>query len=89
MPLCHTSMFQHTILYIHISIGYYVYPCSALLFVELPLCALLLCSMAHFDITMDNDVVRDAHFNITMGTDIARDIHCDVTMSNDIAMCTS
>ncbi len=41
-----------------------------------------------YDITMGNDVARDAHCEITMGNDIARDIHCDVTMSNDVAMCT-
>ncbi len=41
----------------------------------------------HYDITMGNDVARDAHCEITMGYDIARDIHCDVTMSNNIAMC--
>ncbi len=52
-------------------------------------CALLLLSMTHYDITMGNDVARDAHCNITMGNDNVRDIHCDVTMSNDIAMCTS
>ncbi len=42
----------------------------------------------HYDITMGNDIARDAYFEITMGNDITRDIHCDVTMSNDIAMCT-
>ncbi len=42
----------------------------------------------HYDITMGNDVARDAHCEITMGYDIARDIHCDVTMSNSIAICT-
>ncbi len=42
----------------------------------------------HYDITMGNDVARDAHFEITMGNGVARDIHGDVTMSNDVAMCT-
>ncbi len=42
----------------------------------------------HYDITMGNDIARDAHCEITMGNDIARDIHCDITMSNDIVMCT-
>ncbi len=42
----------------------------------------------HYDITMDNDITRDAHCEITIGNDVARDIHCDITMSNDIAMCT-
>ncbi len=42
----------------------------------------------HYDITMGNDIARDAHCEITMGNDVARDIHCDDTMSNDIAMCT-
>ncbi len=41
----------------------------------------------HYDITMGNDVAKDAHCEITMGNDGARD-NCDVTMSNDIAMCT-
>ncbi len=39
---------------------------------RLPLWALLLCPMAHYD--------------LTIGYDIARDIHCDVTMSNTIAV---
>ncbi len=44
--------------------------------------------VTHYDITMGNDVARDAHFEITMGNDVARDIHCDVTMSNDLTMST-
>ncbi len=40
----------------------------------------------HYDITMGNDVARDAHCEITMANDNARDIHCDVTMSNEIAV---
>ncbi len=51
---------------------------------RLPLYALLLCSMAHYDITMCNDIARDIHCDITMGNDIARDIHCDITMGNDV-----
>ncbi len=43
--------------------------------------------MATHDITMGNDIARDAHCEITMGNDVARCIHCDVTLSND-AMCT-
>ncbi len=39
-----------------------------------PLCALLLCSMTHYD--------------ITMATDVTRDINCDATMDNDADMCT-
>ncbi len=42
-------------------------------------------SMTHFDITMGNDVARDAHCNITMGNDVARDAHCNIAMSNDVA----
>ncbi len=42
----------------------------------------------HYDITMGNDIKRDAHCKITMRNDVARDIHCDVIMSNNIAMCT-
>ncbi len=41
-----------------------------------------------YDITMRNDVARDAHCEITMGNDVAKYIHCNITMSNDIAMCT-
>ncbi len=52
------------------------------------MCALLLCSMTHCDITMGDDVARDANCNITMGNDTARDIHCEVTKSNHVAMCT-
>ncbi len=45
--------------------------------------------MTHYDITMDNDVAKNAHCNITMGNDIIRDIHCDVTMHNDVVIHTS
>ncbi len=34
----------------------------------------------HYDITMGNDIARDAHCKITMGNDITRDIHGDVTL---------
>ncbi len=40
----------------------------------------------YYDMTMGNDVARDAHCEI--GNDVAMDIHCDVTMSNNVAMCT-
>ncbi len=55
----------------------------------LALYTLPLCSMNHYDITMGNDIVRDAHYNITLGNDIAREIHCDVTMIKDIVLYTS
>ncbi len=42
----------------------------------------------HYDMTMGNDVAKDAHREITMGNYVAIDIHCDITMSNDVAMCT-
>ncbi len=43
----------------------------------------------HYDITIGNDVARDAHCEITMGNnDVARNIHCDGTMGNDIDVCT-
>ncbi len=42
---------------------------------------------SHYDITLRNDVVRDADCDITMGNDITMDIHCDVKMSNDFPMC--
>ncbi len=42
----------------------------------LPLCALPLSSITHYDITMGNDVARNDHCNITMGNDVARDVHC-------------
>ncbi len=35
------------------------HPCAHYFLWILPLCALLLCSMTHYDITMGNDVVRD------------------------------
>ncbi len=53
---------------------------------RLRLCTLCLCSTTHYDITMANDVARDAHCKITMGNDITRDIHCDITMYNDIVI---
>ncbi len=43
----------------------------------------------YYDITIGNDVARDANCEIIVGNDVARDIHCDVTMSNDVTMCTS
>ncbi len=42
----------------------------------------------HYDITMVNDVARDAHCEITKGNDVGRDIHSDIILSNGIAMCT-
>ncbi len=42
-----------------------------------------------YDMTMGNDVARDAHCENSMGNDVARDIHCDVTMNNDIDMSIS
>ncbi len=46
----------------------------------------------HYDITMGNDIVRDAHYDIRIANDVtrvfSRDIHCDVTMRKDVAMCT-
>ncbi len=72
--LCHTMTCFCEISCTQISIGYYT--CGALLFfVAITLCTLLLCSMTHYDITMGNDIARDAH--------------CDITMSNDIVMHTS
>ncbi len=53
------------------------------------MCALLLCSMTHYDITMGDDVARDANCNITIGIDVPIPNHCDITISNHIAMCTS
>ncbi len=40
------------------------------------------------NITMGNDIARNAHCEITMGNDVARVIHCDITMSSDVSMCT-
>ncbi len=40
-----------------------------------------------YNITIGNDIARDAPCEIAMGNDVARDIHCDITMSNDIASC--
>ncbi len=42
-----------------------------------------------YDITISNDLARDAHCEITiMIIGVARDIYYDVTMSNDIVMYT-
>ncbi len=65
------------------------YPCAHYI-LWLPLCILLLCSMTHHDITMGNNIARDAHCNITMGNNISRDAHCsDITMHNDIVRDTN
>ncbi len=37
-----------------------------------------------YDITLGNDIARDARCEITMGNEVARDIHCDVTMSYEL-----
>ncbi len=62
--------------------------CSLLFLWILPLCALLLCSITHYDITMSHDVVMDAPLWHNNGYQLARDIHYDVTMDNDVAMYT-
>ncbi len=49
----------------------------------LPLCALLLCSMTHYDITM---LLGMPHCRTTMSNDVYRDVHYDVKMDNDVAM---
>ncbi len=46
---------------------------------------LLFCSMAHYDITIGNDVARDVHCDITMGYDVAMGTYHDVTMHTDVA----
>ncbi len=86
--LCHNTASFCTISYIYRS-PVDIIPVAHNFLRILPLCTLLLCSMTYYDITMGNDVARDAHCNITMGKDIAIDILCDVTMSNDVFMCTS
>ncbi len=60
------------------------HPCVHYFLWRLLLCALLLCSMINYDITMGHDVAWDA----TLRNDIARDTHCDVTMGDGIAVCT-
>ncbi len=55
------------------------YPYAHYFLRMLSLSTLLLCFITHYDITMGNDITRDAHCTITMGNDFARDIHCDVT----------
>ncbi len=81
-------MFLHTILHTDLqwivpqSVAYYM------LWILL-LCALLLFSMTHYDITLvmtllDMPIVTSQWLN-----DIAMDINCDVTMINDIVMYTS
>ncbi len=57
--VCHTIACFHVISISLISSG--DYPCAHYFFVWiLPLCALFLCSMTHYDITMADDVARDA-----------------------------
>ncbi len=58
--------------------------CSLLL----PLCALLLRSMTHYDITMVMMLLGMPHCGTTMGNNVARDIHYDITMDNDVAIYT-
>ncbi len=65
------------------------YACVHYFLGRLRMCALLLCSMTYYDITMGNIITRNAHCLITIDNDVARDIHCgDITMSNGVAMCT-
>ncbi len=41
----------------------------------------------HYDITMGNDIARDAHCEITMDKYVDRDNNYDVIMSNDLYNC--
>ncbi len=54
------------------------YPCVQYVLWKLPLCALLLCSLTHYDITVGNDN--------TMSSDIAMSTYHGITMHNDVAM---
>ncbi len=56
--LCRTMACFHVISTSLISDG--DHPCAHYFLWILPLCALLICSMTHYDITMGHDVVRDA-----------------------------
>ncbi len=56
--LCCTTPCFHVISISLISNG--DHPCAHYFLWILPLCALLLCSMTHYDITMAHDVARDA-----------------------------
>ncbi len=58
LPLCRTMACFHVISISLISSG--DHPCAHYLLWILPLCALLLCSMTHYDITMAHDIARDA-----------------------------
>ncbi len=51
------------------------HPCAHYVLWILPMCALLLCSMTLYDITMAHEVGRMPHCGTTMGNDVARDIH--------------
>ncbi len=62
------------------------YPCEHYFLWRLPLWALLLCSITHYDITMGNDIARNVHCDITMSNDIAMCTYHDITMHNDVAM---
>ncbi len=48
---------------------------------------LLLCYMTHYDLTMDNDIVRDINCDIIMGhhIDVCTYAHHDITMHTDVA----
>ncbi len=50
------------------------------------MCALLLCSMTHYDIIVGNDIARDIHCNVTMGNDIAMCTYHCIKMHNNITM---
>ncbi len=58
------------------------YPCAYYVLWIFPLCALLLCFMIHYDITMGIDFAKNAHCLITISNDIAKDVHCEFTMSH-------
>ncbi len=84
--LCCTMACVHVISRSLISGG--DHPCAHYFLWILPLCALLLCSMTHYDMTMAHDIARMPHCGTTMGNDVVRDIHCDATMDNDVTMYT-
>ncbi len=53
----------------------------------LPLCALLLCSMTHYDITLwHHDGAKDVHYDVTMDNDVAMNLFCYVFLCQIIIL---
>ncbi len=82
----HKRIISHTMAYFYMIYRYVISEWRSISPVEINQYDITMAT--HYDITMGNDIARDAHCEITMGNAVARDIHCDITMCNDVAMCT-